>query len=203
MKKLLRWGAFSLMLMSGLAAPWVAVALYSPSPLAQERGAWGMLNERLGRIVLYLTPGGTIQKLGASNLPVGELDVRELYVHIADVGAAASHYIVVPSTGTIIQAWATTDITTNNTLGTNTILTLYSNRVGGEVPFSNRTGVRSDDAKVTAFSITLASTDRRGDVQTDDSVNFAVQMGDRLAIMTDGGTAFTPASRVTLLIRME
>lgn len=209
MNKLLRTAIAALVISSAVLAPWVVVALYNVSPRALEEGAWAMLQERTGHRILNLNRHGYVQKLGDNDAVRGELDVRELYIHIPDIGVASSHFIVVPSTGRIIQAWATTNVGFDTvaggaqTLGGNTALTLYTSRVGGVGPFQGSAGAFTNDARVTNFAITLDTADRAGAIRTDDAIDEPVNMGDRIAVMTDGGATATAVGRITIIIRMQ
>lgn len=196
MTKLLHRVAFWLAFASLFAAPWVAVALYNVSPRAVEGGGWAMFNEESGLRVFNLTRGGEIQKLGASDLVVGELDVKEYVIYVADLGLPTSAYFVVPTTGLLIRVDEVHDA---RTAGSTAVIRLFSSRLAALVgPASTYA-----DAVITAFAMSIVANTQPGTVATDDAINHAVNMGDVIAIETDGGPTNVVQARFSLRFRQR
>lgn len=192
MKRLFSW-----MLMAGLfLGPSVAYGAFNLRQ-GPEFDAW--FENSLDSVrTLYFNRNNQIQRLNSvTRAVVGEISAKEYVLHIADLGTAASHYLVVPTTGTIFRI----DVTTNGLItGANTVLRMFSSGIDGRLNVEDANYL---DDRVTSFTVTLTTTQERGIRTFDDSIYEAVNAGDVIAIETNGGSTATVIGNIVIHIRME
>lgn len=205
MNTLLRWlrtGALTLGLVLG---PPLAYAAYIMQP--NSDGSHALTNTLNSVQVLWLGRANELEKLNSARAHIWELDRREYVIHIADIGTAASHHFVMPTTGVIERIDATFDypVTTENEIltGADTVLRMYSSGIATLRPSIYAAGgvALYTLARVTEFTLTYTQNSRAGALFSDTQINQTVNQGDVIAIETDGGTTGTRVGRVSIWVR--
>tara|TARA_Y100000310_G_scaffold214042_1_gene215008 strand:- start:1104 stop:1709 length:606 start_codon:yes stop_codon:yes gene_type:complete len=148
---------------------------------------------------LYFDRLNYIQIRDANNAIVGELTSKEYVFTIADLGTAASHYLVVPTTGTI---WRIDAVPNSVLAGAATVVRLYADNIDGLGAYQ-ATAANYTDNRVSAMTVTMSAGGAPGVQYTDDTIFHAVNLNDVIAIETDGGTTATVIGHITIHIRME
>ena len=189
MSALLRKFWLTAIAVSFMLAPWVVLAAYNIKQ--NDDGTTGLEN---GLNSVQAIRFGRLNQVfqGPSELaPTWAVDEKEDTLFFTELGTASSALFVIPTTGMITRvdvAWGTT------LSSANAVMAMYY-WVKGTTDIIDTSGL------VAAFALTLPTTTTGGGALSDDTIFKAVNLGDIIAVDTDGGPSNVVAGFVTIHIR--
>jgi hypothetical protein len=196
MKHLLRRLGTALVFASALLAPWVAVGLYNNVQItdATAPDGYGFLNNVTGNVPLMFSRGDQVGRWSSTGARQWAFDEKAQTLYIADLGTASDALLASDTSGIIAKisvAWGTT------LTSANAVMKLY--RVT-----TNLTSLATNSYQaglVSTFALSPLTTMNGGGILTDDTIFQAVNMGDLIAVETDGGPNNVVPVYVTITIR--